>query len=36
VSGKVTSKDFDTLAGPLGAFVKEHDKINLMESIENF
>ena len=36
VSGKVTSEDFDALAGPLEDFVEEHGKIKLLEIIENF
>ncbi|MDN5787674.1 STAS/SEC14 domain-containing protein [Pseudorhodobacter sp.] len=36
VSGKVTSEDFDALSAPLDAFVKEHDKIKLLEIIESF
>lgn len=36
VSGKVTSDDFDALAGPLEDFVEEHGKIKLLEIIEDF
>ncbi|MDG1279672.1 MAG: STAS/SEC14 domain-containing protein [Pseudorhodobacter sp.] len=36
VSGKITSEDFDALSEPLEAFVKEHDKIRLLEIIEDF
>ncbi len=36
VSGKITPEDFDALSGPLDAFVKEHDKIKLLEIIEDF
>jgi hypothetical protein len=36
VSGKITSEDFDALAGPLEEFVKTHDKIRLLEVIEDF
>ena len=36
VSGKVTEEDFDALSGPLADFVAKHDKIKLLEIIENF
>lgn len=36
VKGKVRSADFDALAGPLEEFVKEHDKIKLLEVIQDF
>ncbi|WP_158623210.1 STAS/SEC14 domain-containing protein [Pseudorhodobacter sp. E13] len=36
VSGKVTSEDFDALAGPMADFVEKHGKIRLLEIIEDF
>ena len=36
ISGKLTSEDFDALAGPLEDFVEEHGKIKLLEIIEDF
>jgi hypothetical protein len=36
VSGKVTMEDFNALSGPLEDFAEEHDKIKLLEIIEDF
>lgn len=36
VSGKVTTADFDALAGPMEDFVEEHGTIKLLEIIEDF
>ncbi len=36
VSGKITSDDFDALAGPLEDFAEEHGKIKLLEIVEDF
>ncbi|WP_299850667.1 STAS/SEC14 domain-containing protein [uncultured Roseovarius sp.] len=36
VSGKITKDDYDTVIGPIQAFIDRHDTVKLIEVVESF